>query len=105
MLRADLFRPGDPDCAGVVNEVRGLGHVQAGRADEQQQRGGDDGEANAIHGASTEGARHRSFDDAGDRFAVFRDRLPRGGPGPWRWEGRPEPLSAGPIGVEKAGVD
>jgi hypothetical protein len=71
MLRADLFRPGDPDRAGVVHEVGGLGHVQAGRAEEQQHGGGDDGEANAIHGPSTEEARHRSFDDGGDRFAVF----------------------------------
>ena len=58
MLRADLFRPGDPDCAGVVHEVGGLGHVQAGRAKQQQHSAGDDGEQDAIHG-QTQGDRRR----------------------------------------------
>ena len=40
----------NPDRAGVMHEVGGLGHVQAGRAEEQQHSGGDDGEADAIHG-------------------------------------------------------
>ena len=43
---------GDPDRAGVMHEVGGLGHVQAGRAKEQQHSGGDDGEQDTIHGPS-----------------------------------------------------
>jgi hypothetical protein len=32
-----------------MHEVGGLGHVQATRAEEQQHRGGDDGEQDVIH--------------------------------------------------------
>ena len=41
---------GDTDCAGVRHEIGGLGHVQAGRAQEQQHSGGDDSKVDAIHG-------------------------------------------------------
>ena len=50
MLRADLFRPGDPNRAGVMHHIGCVGYVQAGRAEEQQHSGGDDSEQDAIHG-------------------------------------------------------
>jgi hypothetical protein len=43
----------DPDRAGVMHEVGGLGHVQAGRAQQQQHSAADDGEQDAIHGRQT----------------------------------------------------
>jgi hypothetical protein len=41
---------GDPDRAGVMHEVGGLGHVQAGRTEQQQHSAGNDGEQDALHG-------------------------------------------------------
>ena len=38
-----------------MHEFGGLGHVQAGRAEEQQHSGGDDGEVDAIHGRQAMG--------------------------------------------------
>ena len=49
-IRALSISTGDPERACVMQEVGGFGHVQAGRAEEQQQCGGDDGEQDAIHG-------------------------------------------------------
>jgi hypothetical protein len=49
--RSNLFRTGDPDRAGVIHDVAGIGHVQAGRDKKQQNRGDNDGEQNAIQAA------------------------------------------------------
>ena len=53
--RSKLFRAGNPDRAGVIHDVGGGGHVQAGCADQQQHSGYDDGEQNAVHGHQTDG--------------------------------------------------
>jgi hypothetical protein len=47
--RSNLSRTGDADRAGVIHDVGSVGHVQAARAEEQQHRGGDDGEQDVIH--------------------------------------------------------
>lgn len=46
---------GDPDRAGVIHDVASIGHVQADRDKQQQNRGGDEGEQNAIHDRQTMG--------------------------------------------------
>jgi hypothetical protein len=40
----------DPDRTGVMHEVGGLGHVQAGSGEQQQHSGRNDGEQDVIHG-------------------------------------------------------
>ena len=53
-LRVFLFRTGDPDRAAALTHVAGIGHVQAGGAEQQQNSGGDDGEQDAIHRPHTD---------------------------------------------------
>ena len=73
----------DPDRAGVIHEVGGIGHVQAGRAKEQQHSGGDDGEQDAIHRRQADG-----HDIVPTLYIAWRPKpnhwraLTRPGPGP-----------------------
>ena len=68
---------GDPDRAGVMHKVGGLGHVQACRAQQQQHKAGDDGEQDAIHGlhAVLKAARR----DPGPNLGLNRGSLGRRG--------------------------